>query len=485
MAISKDELKRFLAMWNPWWASSQAPDVEKWRRAAWLVVRKWLTKPRATMALLLAGPRRVGKTTLLMQQISQLIQDGVTPRDILYVSFDNDEANLAGFEAILEAWEEGFTDPAGVKYILFDETQYLKQWGTKIKNLVDRKKKTRRIVFTGSALPLSYRNIESGVGRWSESLMGTMSFYEYLFANDLLREKPLLPSSLEEMFGWNKEKFDECRQLGVRLQSGFNRYLTVGGYPELLEEETWVDAQKKIRTDVIDRTLAHDVLNPSGSRNTLPVKAAFNYFCMNDGGILNKARLEVRLSLSQPKVNEMVNDLESSRLITLLPGFSRGKAVLTARSKVYVADHAIRAALEHLGDKVLNDPSLAGHTVETMVFNHLRPHAAATGSDIAYWMDSNGHEVDFLLLHPTARRPIEVKYRSGADPRELKGLRSYHEKKGFQRGYLITKSLDDFGPMTPIASPGRKKGHVMMIPAPLFCYWMGLMQLHGDAEFRL
>lgn len=48
------------------------------------------------------------------------------------------------------------------------------------------------------------------------------------------------------------------------------------------------------------------------------------------------------------------------------------------------------------------------------------------------------------------------------------------EQKKISRGYVITKEMDDFGPMQ--ANNGTL-AQIMRIPAPLLCYWMGATEI--------
>jgi hypothetical protein len=71
--------------------------------------------------------------------------------------------------------------------------------------------------------------------------------------------------------------------------------------------------------------------------------------------------------------------------------------------------------------------------------------------------------------------------------RELKGLLELCQQKSIERGYVATKSVNDFGEMTELQDkqkrPGNPVTRIMRIPAPLLCYWMG--QSEQDVGGRL
>ena len=60
---------------------------------------------------------------------------------------------------------------------------------------------------------------------------------------------------------------------------------------------------------------------------------------------------------------------------------------------------------------------------------------------------------------------------------QLKGLLELCQQKSIERGYVVTKSLGDFGEMTDLPNHPDTQSNpiarIMRIPAPLLCYWMG------------
>lgn len=56
--------------------------------------------------VVLSGVRRVGKTTIMYQIIEQLIDEGINPKNILYVTFDNPILKLINAHKVLSIYEE-------------------------------------------------------------------------------------------------------------------------------------------------------------------------------------------------------------------------------------------------------------------------------------------------------------------------------------------------------------------------------------------
>lgn len=136
----------------------------------------------------------MGKTTIMYQMIDNLIDEGVSPKNILYVSFDNPIVKLVNVETVLSIYESLYPIE-GTKYIFLDEIQYTDNWELWMKVIYDSRKDIR-LTATGSASPILEKGAtDSGTGRWSVLKIPTMSFYEYCRLLQL--EEPILPDSLK------------------------------------------------------------------------------------------------------------------------------------------------------------------------------------------------------------------------------------------------------------------------------------------------
>jgi len=249
MRVSKEELIAVLAQFNPWWRSEPIADLPDWQRAASRELSRWINHPPAHRAILLSGARQVGKTTLLLQQIDALLKQGVPAANILYATFDHPVLKLAGIEAVLEAWREREPRVDGPEYLFLDEAQFIRDWGTWVKHQIDFNKQ-RRIVFTGSAMPLVEADQESGVGRWHTIRLTTLSFYEYLQIKQV--QLPPLPplKSLTELFDWTPPQFYRAQEIAVPYVGHFHEYLIRGGFPQTAQVESITQAQRLLREDI-------------------------------------------------------------------------------------------------------------------------------------------------------------------------------------------------------------------------------------------
>ncbi|MBI2689793.1 MAG: ATP-binding protein [Acidobacteria bacterium] len=470
MKISPEELASVLGQFNPWWRGEAITDLPRWRRAAWQELQKWVVQPPAPRAVLLSGARQIGKTTLLLQSISALLASGVSPANILYATFDHPLFKLAGIDAVIDAWRQREPRADGPEYLFLDEAQFIRDWGTWVKHQVDFVR-SRRIIFTGSAMPLLEAEQESGVGRWHAIRLTTLSFYEYLQIKKL--QLPNLPAvnSLTELFDRAPGQLLGIQEIAKPYAGHFHEYLVRGGFPQTAQVESITQAQRLLREDIIDKVLKRDMTALFGVRRILDLEQTFLYLCMHDGGLLDMPALCSNLEVKRPTAQHFIELLEATHLIYRLQPFGYGKEVLRGRYKIYLADAAMSPAVLLKGKSVMDDPAALGVATETAVFKHLFARYYSRQVKFTYWRGKGDHEVDLVADLGDSLIPFEVKYRAEhAGARQLKGLFDLCEDKRVDRGYVVTKSLDDFGPLPSVKKPATK---IMRIPAPLLCYWMG------------
>lgn len=473
MEIPSEELIATLAQFNPWWRAEAIADLPTWRRAAFRELHAWISAPPAPRAVLLSGARQIGKTTLLLQAADALLRSGVPAANILYATFDHPLLKLAGIDAVIDAWRKREPRAQGPEYLLLDEAQFIRDWGTWVKHQVDFRK-DRRIVFTGSAMPLVHADQESGVGRWHTIRLTTLSFYEYLKIKRLAL--PELPAvrSLRELFDWAQADFYRSAELADAYVGHFHEYLVRGGFPQTAQVDSITQGQRLLREDIIDKVLKRDMTALFGVRRVLDLEHTFLYLCMHDGGLLDMTALCANLAVKRPTAGHFIDLLAATHLIYRLPPYGYGKDVLRARFKIYLADAAMAPAVMLKGKALLEDAAALGVATETAVFKHVFARYYAQNVRFSYWRGKRDHEVDLLADVGGELIAFEVKYRTQhAGARELKGLIELCQAKHIERAYVVTKSLDDFGPVQDLPSGATA---ILRIPAPLLCYWMGAME---------
>lgn len=481
MQVSKDELIAILAQFNPWWRDESIPDLPTWRRNAHKQVLDQLTSPPTHRALMISGARQVGKTTLILQVIDDLLRDNKThPSNILYVTFDHPILKLAGIEAVLEAWREYAPKQEGREFIFLDEIQFIPDWGTWVKHQVDFFKQ-RQIMFTGSAMPLSRKDQESGVGRWHTIHLSTLSFYEYIHLKKL--DLPPLPKlhALEELFSWNAFTFQKTSNMATSYVDHFHDYLIRGGFPQIALLETVTQSQRLLCEDIIDKVLKRDMTDFYGVRCVAALEQTFLYLCMNNSNLLDMVALSNNLGVTRPTADNFIDLLEATHLVYKLPPFGYGKEVLRGRRKIYLADSAIAPAVLLKGRSILEDPAALGVACETAVFKHLYTRYYQQNVRFTYWRGGKKDlEVDIVAEVEGKIIPFEIKYRlQHTEPADLQGMLDLCHKKNLDKGYVITKSINDFGLRENFQDT---KARILKLPAALLCYWIGEAELISTEE---
>jgi hypothetical protein len=128
------------------------------------------------------------------------------------------------------------------------------------------------------------------------------------------------------------------------------------------------------------------------------------------------------------------------------------------------------------GRSIIDNPESLGVSAESAVLKHLFARYYSQNVRFSYWRGKKDLEVDLVAEIGSDVVPFEVKYRAQhTSLADCQGLLEFCSKRSINRGYIITKSADDFGvikqqnPTSPI---------ILKIPAALLCYFMGEMEIN-------
>ena len=478
MAItSKEGILKVLTAYNPWWKTGGVSprQAKTYKRFAFYEAMKRIEQTNLRRTVIITGTRRVGKTTIQYQMIQALLEKGVAPQKIVFISMDHPMLKLSGFNDVMECYHENVYAEQDV-YYFFDEVQYAQDWDKWLKTIYDMQPDTQ-VVATGSASPaLMKGSQESGAGRWSVIQVPTMSFYEYC---ELLNvDRPQLPDNLKitPMLRMTQQQRAQIMMQLSKVQNHFNRYLQVGGFPELALADNDIMAQQIMREDVVDKVLKRDLPSLYNIRNATELERIFLYLCNVSSEIVSIEAIAKELSgVSRPTVENYIQYLESANLIyQSWPVDMAGKKVLKARPKIYIADAAIRNAVL-MDDSLLTDPVEMGKVVETAVYKHVAAFYYQQATSVGYFRGGKkGKEIDIVVDYPIAAANIliEVKYREGAPIPDDDAIAELCG--GASAAIVVTKNVGDFG------VHNTKSGKDMLrIPAFAFLYLLGHAEKHG------
>ena len=481
--VSETQVIKVLQKYNPWWRDANAinEETKPQKRVAFFEAMKILDQPTIRRFPVLSGARRVGKSTIMYQMIESLLIRGISPRNILYVSFDNPIIKLVNVDDVLSVYETLYP-VEGEKFLFFDEIQYTDNWELWMKVIYDSRKDIK-VTATGSASPVIVKGAsDSGVGRWNILKVSTLSFYEYCELMQL-DDRPEINDNirLTKLAFMPKGELADLVNRFIPLLRHFNRYVTIGGFPELVLADDDSYAHRMLREDVVDKVIKRDVLTLFNVRNPLSMEKLFLYLCMNSSNIFNTQTAAKELeNINVKTIEDYINFLEMSNLIYCSEPIGVGsKAALKGKPKIYIADAAIRNAVLMMDD-VLSDDQEMGVMVETTVYKHIITFfQTASAVRVGYYRKAreNQKEVDVVINLPTEKILCEVKYRNDPSIPSTDAIVALLKEPGTKvsSAFVVTKGITDYGISqhdTPVP--------ILRIPALVFTYLIGLAEASGQ-----
>ena len=469
------DLEEDLRSLNPQWENKPGISLPSFRRALFLRNKRLLTSG-LTPALVLRGPRRVGKTVLMRQIIEDLLKEGVNPSHVLYVPFD-EITNLQKISdpvLAIARWFERFVikrtfneiaQGGSTAYIFFDEVQNLEAWAPQVKHLVDNH--NIRIMVTGSSSLRIEAGRDSLAGRITTMDLGPLLLREIAELRFSPPQKPLWgENALDKILSLNFWKDAAKRgkqERDLRLKA-FAAFSERGAYPIAQQryETPWPEMADHLSETVIKRAIQHDLrLGPRGQkRDEKLLEEVFRLCCRYAGQTPGQAVFvpEIQQALAGNigwnRILNYLRFLDGSLLIRLVQPIELRLKKKKAPAKVCLCDHSLRASW--LQEIVPLDPEtlsknphlsdLAGHLAESALGYFL---ASIPNLDIAHFPSRGAEpEVDFILTVGTHRIPVEVKYRRRIDPHEdTRGIRAFLEKTVYNAPFGILVTMDDDVPI--------------------------------------
>ena len=354
----------------------------------------------------LIGVRRSGKSTLMKQIINALLKQGVAPRDILFVNFE--EPGLAPFltsHIIFQAIRI-FEDTRSTttcktrKYLLFDEIQNVPEWERSIRSLVDSKK--YKIFISGSSAKLLGHELAT-------SLSG-----RYL-------KTEIFPLDYEEFAGFNKVN-----------HPNIHTFIRTGGFPAIARQP---DKELRQRTlaDYFESILLRDIASRYNLRNTRALREFSVFLYSNISNIVSIPQFQKMLGLSPDMISRFYEYIETAYLGFFIPIFSQSvKKQIYNPKKFYAIDTGLQQAV------TLTSHENSGFLFENNIFLDLR--RRFSHNEIFYW--KNGVEVDFVIRQGSKithliNACIDIS-KAATRAREIRSLKTAMIEFSINRSYIVT-----------------------------------------------
>ncbi len=333
-------------------------------------------------SLFLFGPRSVGKTTLVRQQLKNAV--------VFDLLNENTFSDLIRHPALLG--EHGDKQ----KVVVVDEIQRLPKLLNQVHRLIESK--GLRFLLTGS----SARKLKRGAA----NLLGGRAWQAHLC--------PLV--------------YPEIQNLDLL------RYLQRGGLPYIYNSEDFVEEQNQY----INLYIREEVQAEALTRNIEAFVRFLDTMGLSHGKEINFQDLSSDAGVPARTIENYISVLEDTLIGYKLPAFTGTKIrKAITRSKFYFFDVGIANHLAKRG-QILPKSKDFGDAFEHFIVGEIRAYLLYNRKhdQLCYWRSTSQFEVDCIVGKKAA---IEIKATELAIDKHLKGLRALKEEKLVQNFYLVSQ----------------------------------------------
>lgn len=381
---------------------------------------------KPSLATVIKGMRRTGKTYVTYERIKALLADGVAPGRIVHLNFEDERIKsitMDQLDLIAEAHAELFPEYASAQcWYFLDELQNVAGWESYARRLVDSPRV--QLCLTGSSSKLLSEEIATAMrGRSVPIEVFPLSFAEFLRFNSLL-QKPL------------RTGVYTAAQKGV-LRNAMARYLDVGGFPAV--QEMPPAARNATLQDYLHAVIYRDVLQRYKVVSVQSLLYTLDYLVHNYArrtsvhaisGVLKNLAYPCR----REDVADYVSYFKDAYLVYPVSVLSDSLAVKRVNpDKYYIVDTGLIAAVTPKVD------SEKGWKLENLVYMTLR----RGQRKIHYYPLDDNREVDFHVYDSLTGKYslIQVAWEISEDKtfnRELSAIGDAKSATGIEDCKIVT-----------------------------------------------
>lgn len=389
-----------------------------------------------TPVVLIVGPRRAGKTTL----VRKMDENGRT-----YITLDD--------QTVLDAAR---ADPTGfirgLDRAIIDEVQRAPDLLLAIKKTVDEDYRPGRFLLTGSANVLT-------LPRVADSLAGRMETIQMLpLARAEISGKP--PTFLDRLFA-GKLQGDKGAIVGDNLV----QLVLLGGFPEAISRESERRRHDWARS-YLTSVLSRDLRDIAEVEKLTELPKFVRLLAEHSGQLVNYSQFGSSINVSYKTGQRYVALLEQVFLVqTLRPWYTNALKRIAKTPKLHFLDSGLLATARGLTfERVRASRDMFGPLLESFVFSEILK--LMTGSDMRliphHFRDQQMREVDIVLERDDGMIVgIEIKASATVKSGDFGGLRTLAEACGDRFAYGVV--LYDNANVVPF---GQR-----IAAAPLACLW--------------
>jgi len=378
------------------------------------------------VATALVGMRRVGKSYLLYQQMSELAAAGVPRSSMLFLNLEDDRLGTPTTQTLDQALEYLFrTGPerhADTAYVFLDEVQAVTGWEQFVLRVLNTE--NVRVFVTGSSAKLLSVEIATSLrGRSTAVEVLPFSFAEYLRHAGIESGEPPMGSAMRSA-----------------MEAAFDRYLRVGGFPGV---QTLPDIDRiRMLQDYVELVMFRDVVERHEVSNLVALRQLTNRllsdfsreFSINS---IQKMMSAQGIAVGKDTLHSYLGHLVDARLIHTV-GIRRAsyRARQVNPRKAYAVDHGLAIAVAH--------PSVedTGLVLENAVYLELRRRYGRVHTDAVSYFASKAGGADFVVdVDGLPPQVIQVSASLASDAtreREVRGAIAAMTEVGVREATIVT-----------------------------------------------
>lgn len=341
-------------------------------------------------AVVIYGPRQVGKTTLAKEVVNEIGLKTLT------VNGDSSPYRDALASQDFRKIEEVIL---GYELIFIDEAQKIDNIGLCLKIIVDNHPEIKVLATGSSSFDLANKISEPMTGRvWSYTLY---------------------PISAEELV---------ATQSNFEYQNALESHLIYGSYPEIYSYPN-KESKTKYLSNLTNSYLYKDILEFTNIKHSDKISKLLNLIALQLGNEVSLSELGAQLGISKETVATYIDLLEKSFVVFTLRGFSRNlRKEVTKMNKIYFFDLGVRNSLIN-NFNALNQRNDSGALFENyLIIERLKRNAYnQLYANSYFWRLNTGAEVDYIEERNGTLSGFEFKLSKKTSRSKDSWLKSYAE----------------------------------------------------------
>lgn len=361
-------------------------------------------------AVLVAGARQVGKSTLLKN---------IYP-DLPYITLDDPLMLASAVE------ETGTFFKVTPPPVIVDEIQYAPNLFPYIKMHIDSTGKKGQFLLSGSQQFQMMKNVsESLAGRVGILTLMGLSLREI---NKVSFNKPFVPT--EEYFSGRNE------QIITNEYNTIWKYIHQGSMPAMYTDTVELD---QFYSSYTKTYIERDVRELTQVGDEIKFLKFMTAVASCTGQLLNQSSIARDVGISQPTVERWLSILRASNLVYLLQPYHNNitkRAVKTP--KLYFLDTGLAAYLTRWNTpEVLEKGAMAGAFFETFVISEIIKsylNAGIIDPPLYFYRDKEQNEIDLIIYQNMTLYPLEIKKHADPKKEDISAFKIIDSISGVKRG---------------------------------------------------